>query len=42
MRLGTLDDTEWAGKTKPDGHYFEERKIGWLPELIGNKDDGAE
>lgn len=42
VRLGTLDDPEWVGKMKPDGHYFEERKVDWLPELIGNKDDGAE
>lgn len=34
VRLGTLDDETWIAKGRPDGEYFGERRVAWLPELM--------
>lgn len=37
VRLGTLDNEEWVGKGMPDSEYFADRRVEWLPVLIGEK-----
>lgn len=41
IRLGTVDDEAWIGKESPNGEYFGERRVAWLPNLMETTTEGG-